>query len=194
MNKAQDALATAIKEKLPDRPPSWVIDIIQKNQQDEDAVKQIRARYNFIKDRYPKYTSQMFNQAGAYGGTDAASTTQRQTAQRKSAKAARAKAYLDKKAAERAKKAADRAERPVSESVKSLKIKIIESRVEEKVGLKTRLSGYEYDPNKYKPPVISSRAGQHMTWEEVVAYVESGKLPPLRYDNVGNRIFMKDLK
>ena len=163
-----------------------MINIVQKVNQNEDAVKQIYARYNFIKDRYPKYTSHMFKQAGAYGG-DAASTTQRQTAQKKSAKAAAAKPYLDQKAAERAAP-------PVSESVKSLKIKIIESRVEEEVGLKTRLPGYKYDPNKYKPPVVSPRAGQHMTWEEVVAYVESGKLPPLRYDSSGDRIFMKDLK
>ena len=33
MMQIEKEKATAIKEKLPDRPPSWVIDIIQKNQQ-----------------------------------------------------------------------------------------------------------------------------------------------------------------
>ena len=159
MMQVEKEKATAIKEKLPDRPPSWVIDIIKKNEQDEDAVKQIRARYDYIKKAYPKYTSYMFKAAGAYGGTDAASATQKQAAKRKSAKAARAKSYLDQKAAERAAR-----QRPVSESVKSLKIKIIESKAEEKIGLKTPLPAYQLP--KDKPPAIGKESMTTMTWAE----------------------------
>lgn len=66
-DQARKEKAEAIKEKLPDQKPSWVADMVQKKVTDEDAVKQIFARYDYIKEAYSRFTSHMFK--GSFGMT-----------------------------------------------------------------------------------------------------------------------------